>query len=257
MELEEIDSYLQKFKDKKRTKKKVKEIFKKLNIFKTKFIQQNNQDLVKNVWIFEKILLIQDSYLKAFDLIQYTYIYGQWIKMSVEMGRKFLYEAFYHRAFHYLGPNLEMHRKRRDKLYEKAWGLLADCEKNLEYLEQHIKFEDDHKDIYFLNLISQQVEKLQILFPFKFFNSIGMTISEKTCNICGKIAESPRSDCKHIAGEIYNGIMCVKSPSKYKELHHIAILPNPRDKHCIIYAREGYHYSYKYLDYLISTYLYY
>jgi len=253
MKLLDIDNYLQAFNYISRSKIKINEINEILKEYKEKFVKLNNQILAKEVWIFKEIFFIQNSFFSAYDLLKSAYIFGLWIEKTIEMGNRLLRGKLYHKSFYYIGPNLETNKKKEDKLYEEIWYLLVDCELHLEFLLPHLNYNEDKEDKYFLSLISHQVEKLEILFPFKFFMSMGMTISERTCNICGKTIKSPRNECEHISGEIYYGNMCIKHPSNYREVHHVAMLPNPRDKKCIIFATEGRHYSYRELRYLISV----
>ncbi|HTV75330.1 MAG TPA: hypothetical protein VME66_16675 [Candidatus Acidoferrales bacterium] len=76
-----------------------------------------------------------------------------------------------------------------------------------------------------------QVEHLRLVervaFPYQaHFTSLGAIVGREVCTIC----ESEYGTCDHLAGELYDGYMCASRCEEIKEVLHLAIVLNPRDK---------------------------
>ncbi len=84
----------------------------------------------------------------------------------------------------------------------------------------------------FFNLIERQCGELEKLYPYNVFFSIGTTIEEEECSICGKAVNS--FNCYHIKGELYRGNLSYGIVKKVSGLDHVAMVDNPKDKRCVV-----------------------
>jgi len=118
--------------------------------------------------------------------------------------------------------------------FSDSWCRLQDVEDSLRILR---KFGRD-KRITLLDAIEDQCCHLTKLYPYKWFMSIEATYEQLECSICGKDMNSQA--CPHIKGELYRGVLAVGIVRKVKELHAAALVPNPRDKRCVVhYPDDG------------------
>lgn len=86
-----------------------------------------------------------------------------------------------------------------------------------------------------------QVEHLRLVervaFPYQaHFTSLGAIVGREVCTIC----ESEYGTCDHLAGELYDGYMCASRCEEIKEVLHLAIVLNPRDKRSRIMDAGGF-----------------
>jgi len=250
MNLDDINEEIQCFKH--RPKELVNHIFNELRLIKNTSISVGNQTLAKKTWIYKMIFSAQMFFMDGYNELEYAVQYDQWIYISRNKGLEYLYNGAYHKSYYCLGVNLELHKSSRDQVFYSSWKNFVDSERMLEYLSNHLDYWNDPIDSYHLNLISNQIENLQLLYPYKLFNSMGSTISETVCSICEKNITSPRTDCIHENYEIYDGEMCFKKP-KYKNIHHIAITRYPRDKALVLFPPEGRHFSFRDLRFLLEN----
>jgi len=250
MDLEDINEEIQRFTH--RPRELVNHILKELRLIKKTFVSEGNPSLAKKTWIYRMIFSAQMFYMDGYDKLEYAVQYDQWIDVSRNKGMNYLSDGAFNKAYRCLGANLERHKSCRNELYYSSWNNFVDSEKMLDYLSNHLDYWNDPTDSYQLNLISHQIESLQLLYPFKLFSSMGSTISEKICSICEKRITSPRTDCIHENYGIYDGEMCFKMP-RYKDIHHLAITRYPRDKALILFPPEGRHYSFHNLRFLLKS----
>lgn len=250
MDFKDINKEIQRFKH--RPKELVNHIFNELRLIKNTLVSKGNQSLAKKIWIYRMIFSAQMFFMDGYDELEYAVQYDQWIEVSRNKGIDYLFDGAYHKSYRCLGANLERHKSSRDQLFYSSWKNFVDSERMLDFLSNHLDYWNDPTDNYHLNLISNQIESLQLLYPYKLFNSMGSTISETICSICEKRITSPRTDCFHENYEIYDGEMCFKIP-KYKDIHHIAITRYPRDKALTLFPPEGRHYSFHYLRFLLAN----
>jgi hypothetical protein len=99
--------------------------------------------------------------------------------------------------------------------------------------------------------ILTQIEKLQALFPYRYFVSPAMLHKQMKCSICGKEI-SLRRPCGHIRGEIYNGELCTRVVLKFEVLE-ISIVTNPVQKYSVVFPGgddEPDPYDYTLVDYV-------
>jgi hypothetical protein len=91
----------------------------------------------------------------------------------------------------------------KEKKFYNAWCEIEKTENHLCWLEKHYDFSEGQ---FFLSHIKKTVNILQSIFPYKIFGSCEMKF-KRTCSICGQL-KTPRSQCNHEIGEIYDGEMC-------------------------------------------------
>lgn len=84
----------------------------------------------------------------------------------------------------------------------------------------------------FLNFLQDRVRCFQALFPYNLFLSPEMKEGQRLCNICGK-DDNPWSDCEHIPGQIYCGVLCVREIRDVTFLG-AAITTNPVQKYSVL-----------------------
>lgn len=108
--------------------------------------------------------------------------------------------------------------------FVKSWVILQNSLDLLRTIKRFSKF----KLIYF----ERQLISIEKLFPYKVFASSGFIYSYAECSICRKDIES--DECEHLIGELYYGRIASKIITKIDKLDHIALVPNPVDKRCVI-----------------------
>ncbi|WP_228253287.1 zinc chelation protein SecC, partial [Acinetobacter baumannii] len=118
----------------------------------------------------------------------------------------------------------------KDKKHYEAWVLLERIEIDISFLEKNV--DEDFIKKYKLDFYKEIVESWQSLFPYKIFFSIGATIKQYTCSICGHVIR-PRNKCIHKKGKLYNGKLCVHVADGGCELKEISMVKNPVQKSCI------------------------
>ena len=127
--------------------------------------------------------------------------------------------------------------------YKTAWNQLEQIEIILKdiYTNSSSAFFDE----YGLNLIRNNVQSFQKLFPYLFFISREAVIVEETCSICGKKL-SLRNRCFHEIGKLYMGQLCYRKVQKI-DLKAFAIVKEPMDKICVL-EPEGKQFNYGMLE---------
>lgn len=134
-------------------------------------------------------------------------------------------------------------------LYERAWKDLISCEHLAIALACNYAIEGSTFGDYDVDVIVSDVERLQALFPYRFFFSRESIVKRAECSICG--AEfSIRHPCGHIPGRVYCGRLCQRIITKM-ELGTISIVTNPHDKECICKV-PGKSFDYSLLDDVVS-----
>lgn len=112
--------------------------------------------------------------------------------------------------------------------YPTAWSSLQDglscCRILLKFCEKETA--EKITPIYDYLLLIEQ------LFPYTVFASSAFEDVTTKCSICERSSFDP--ECDHIPGELYWGEMATNVIVDLKGLDHIALVPNPADKGCII-----------------------
>lgn len=112
--------------------------------------------------------------------------------------------------------------------YPIAWSSLQDSIDNCETL---LKFTDEETSKSFIE-IHEYLSLIEKFFPYRIFCSSAIDDIELKCSICGKSPFDP--ECSHITGKLYWGEFAHNIVTNLKSINHIALVPNPRDKRCII-----------------------
>lgn len=134
-------------------------------------------------------------------------------------------------------------------LYEAAWFDLIACENLANALARNYFIEGSAFGDYDVDSIVSDVERLQTLFPYRFFFSRESVVKRAECSICGA-EPSIRHPCGHIPGRVYCGRLCQRIITKM-ELGAISIVTNPHDKECICKV-HGKPFDYSLLDDVVS-----
>lgn len=113
----------------------------------------------------------------------------------------------------------------KESYHYLAWNSLIDAH---EYIDYALKTNHEHP---LFNEIKQQLQKTEeIIFPnISMYNSPGIIFTGGDCSVCGK----PLDTCEHIEEKIYCGVVCKRLNIKNIELHHVALVKNPKDRRCI------------------------
>lgn len=81
--LDFVRKYLKEFKtERQRDSKETEEIKKKLTEIKKVAVQQEKQDIAKDIWCLEQILKIQEYYLNAFKILREGKFYDAWCELE-------------------------------------------------------------------------------------------------------------------------------------------------------------------------------
>jgi hypothetical protein len=114
----------------------------------------------------------------------------------------------------------------KDGKYHEAWNHLIDGQ---EYIQYAIQTGDGSDRLDGLAKRLQDTE--QLIFPgFPVYSSLGLIFTGGVCSIC----EKPIEECEHLEGRIYWGKVCQRIEIQKVDIDHSAIVPNPRDRRCII-----------------------
>jgi len=137
--------------------------------------------------------------------------------------------------------------------YYEAWCLLERVELGLQFLSPH--FEDTANQFH-IKFIERHTTQYQSLFPYQVFMSPEFIEIEKVCTVCNKVV-SPRDNCGHRVGEIYDGKMASRLVTK-AEFLGIAAVREPVQKYSVMFLCDPQggvkkdHYNYAVVRYLIQ-----
>ena len=141
----------------------------------------------------------------------------------------------------------------REGDFYEAWCNLEQAEIKLHHLRKHFQ---DQKDQYCVSFMEEHIKKIQSLYPYKLFSSIGFVKKEVRCGICNSVI-TPRSNCGHRKGEIYRGVMCTHIVTEL-EFFESSFVTSPRHKYAVPFLvgedGEKYdQYDYTFVDQVICT----
>lgn len=129
---------------------------------------------------------------------------------------------------------VEAFRNFQEHKFYTGWCLLERCEIEAIMLQRH--FEDKNQEFGMKHII-KHVELFQSLFPYKIFMSPGFLEEEVRCSICDTHL-TPRNDCSHIVGEIYNGEYCARRVVKCRLLE-ISFTPYPVQRSAVPFSSNS------------------
>lgn len=115
---------------------------------------------------------------------------------------------------------------------EQAWSAMIDGE---DYVA--IALKADEKSGTGIDTFQQFLRDVErVIFPgFHIYNSIGAVIRGGVCTVC----DQPFHTCDHIEKKVYWGRFCVRVHFEVVEADHAAIVPDPKDRRCIIKEYTG------------------
>lgn len=138
-----------------------------------------------------------------------------------------------------------------NKFYE-GWCLFAKIERNILSLERHIKLLGGDK--FNISFVLDSVNKFQKLFPYKIFSSPEFKVSRKRCSICNKVV-TPRNQCGHIPGQLYNGESC-RRQMEGLYLLAVGLVESPQFKENVMIVADeniNQYYDYSLLQYVVTN----
>ena len=127
---------------------------------------------------------------------------------------------------------LAAYAKLRDHEFYEGWRTLEQVENQLSHLVQHATWPLRDFEIDF---IQDAVTRFQAQFPYVWFISPEMLISEKTCSICKQVV-SIRKPC-HRVGDIYSGELCYRTVTKVEFLG-TAMTKDPVQKYSVMFLPD-------------------
>lgn len=83
-----------------------------------------------------------------------------------------------------------------------------------------------------ISFLTKQLLSLEKAYPYKYFSSCGFVVDRFECSICSRNIDS--DDCAHMKGQLYAGEMAVAIARKIKNLDHVAIVTNPKNKRLVV-----------------------
>ena len=132
-----------------------------------------------------------------------------------------------------------------DEFY-KGWCLLERCEILIGFLDKHFHEKNNEFGIEHIRIYTK---KFQSIFPYKTFISPSFILKHR-CSVCQKLI-TPRNQCGHEIGEIYNGKMCHKIAETI-EILEISIVENPVQKYSVVFLEGGDQYNYGTIKYIVK-----
>lgn len=136
---------------------------------------------------------------------------------------------------------VKVYTQLNNKDYYNAWCTLERCEINIGFLDKHFH---DRNNEFGIEHIRSYVNKLQSLFPYRTFLSPSFT-AKKHCSVCNTVI-TPRHNCEHESGEIYDGELCTRIIHP-EHLLEVSIVQNPVQKYSVVNPEN---HSYELLEYL-------
>lgn len=126
---------------------------------------------------------------------------------------------------------LEAFRKLKAGEFYAAWCELERCEIQLDLLIKN--FPPLESDEHRLQLIGRMILRWQELFPYRVFFSPEILKKKIVCSICkGRI--TPRGNCGHVKGWIYQGDSC-HHIIEDAEILSISIVENPVQRYSVVF----------------------
>lgn len=83
-----------------------------------------------------------------------------------------------------------------------------------------------------IRFFEAQLIELERTYPYTIFLSIAVTAERLECSICGLDIDSEQ--CPHMRGHLYNGVMASAIIRDITHMDHVAMVPHPEDKRCVI-----------------------
>lgn len=111
--------------------------------------------------------------------------------------------------------------------YHDSWCNLQDALDCLRQLKRFYK-----EDCVTLSFLSRQLLSVEKIYPYKHFSSCGFIVEKFECSICSNNMDS--DECPHIKGELYSGVMAQAIARKIKNIDHLAIVTNPKNKRLVL-----------------------
>ena len=129
-----------------------------------------------------------------------------------------------------------------------GWCAFEDTAVAVHHLKRHFRA---RRHDFQLNFLEKHIDQFQRMFPYKLFFSTGMMVRERTCTICGAI-KGLRTNCAHLKGEIYQGVMAAERISKF-DLLEVSLVDDPVDKRCVAFRGNVDDYNYVLVDYITGA----
>lgn len=190
---------------------------------KNEAIETEEETSANLLWCYETIYKIQKSYLIIYKHLKKAKNANDILDVN--------------------GYDLEKSRE-----YETAWNELERCEIQIRELEENFCIPEVSLQDYGINIVLEDIKRLQGLFPYKFFVSREMIIKSQVCTTCGNPV-SIRHPCGHIPGKVYMGRMCSRSITD-AELVNVNMVTKPFDKFAIL-KLPGQKFDFSLLDYIV------
>ncbi|AMM02828.1 MULTISPECIES: SEC-C metal-binding domain-containing protein [Pseudomonas] len=111
--------------------------------------------------------------------------------------------------------------------YHDSWCNLQDALDCLRQLKRFYK-----EDSITLTFLTRQLLSIEKAYPYKHFSSCGFIIEKFECSICSKNMDS--DECPHIKGDLYSGVMARAIARQIKNIDHLAIVTNPKNKRLVL-----------------------
>lgn len=129
---------------------------------------------------------------------------------------------------------IEAFSKLKNGEFYNAWCQFERCEIELKNLQRHhtTSTEDPHR----LNYIYRMISRWQSIYPYRIFFSPEFLKKKILCSICG-CAVTPRSQCEHEKGNLYNGESCHHIIAEV-EILGISVVKNPVQRYSVAFISD-------------------
>lgn len=197
-------------------------IINELQSLKKTAVENRDESAANELWCYEQIYNIKKGYHDAFLKMKDA------VSLSDVLDEK-----------GYDSP--------KSKCYEEIWNLLDRCDMSISSLEENYCIVDAKMNLFCVNEIEEDCQKLFPLFPYKIFFSREQIIKKEKCSVCGKVV-SVRNPCEHKIGKLYMGEMCYREVVDVKLLG-ASMVTKPFDRYAIAKI-QGEKFDFSLLDYI-------
>lgn len=194
-----------------------------IRMLKQEAIAREDEVSANSLWCCETIHAIQSNYLMAYEHM----------RLAVDSSCELVGDG-------YDSP--------KSQEYEKAWNALDCCDIMIGELEDNYCIDDYRLEDFRIPFILADVQRLQLLFPYKYFFSREMVVSRMECSLCGKTVKV-RHPCGHTKGRVYMGRLCHHVITDARIIA-ICIVTDPHDRFAIA-KLKGHAFDFSALDYII------
>jgi hypothetical protein len=117
------------------------------------------------------------------------------------------------------------------KKVEYTWIIMLDCKDRIEFVRDQLRYKNE-----LIEIVLDKISSLKMFFIEKFgdgkYLSPDILMKKSICNICNNDIRA----CHHVAGRLYNGVICYSIPSDDALITSVSTVKVPQDPRCRIWS---------------------